>query len=83
MTSARLTKINLVTVLIVFAFVVATSGAVFAEDCSLDMPENTSTARYGSGWKCDRGYRADTKVCVAIKVPANEYLSDASHGPGW
>jgi hypothetical protein len=38
---------------------------------------------YGTGWKCDRGYHADKDACIAVEVPANGYLIDASHGSGW
>ena len=38
---------------------------------------------HGSGWKCDRGYRAVDDDCVAIKVPANGYLADTPYGSGW
>ncbi len=38
---------------------------------------------YGSGWACDRGYRATEQDCLAIVVPMNGYLLDASYGSGW
>ena len=30
-----------------------------------------------------RGFRTAKNACIAIKVPANAYLTDASYGPGW
>ena len=49
------------------------------------MPANgyLTNVSYGSGWACDRGYRATAQSCLAIVVPMNGYLLDASSGSGW
>ena len=49
------------------------------------VPKNghLTDSSYGTGWECDRGYRAVDKTCVAVKVPVNGYFVDLSYGPGW
>jgi hypothetical protein len=44
-------------------------------------PQNSHATRYGSGWECNRGYKASAQSCVAIEVPANAYLD--SNGREW
>lgn len=50
---------------------------------AIDLPNNAylTGSRYGTGWACKRGYKAQGKRCVAMVVPANGYL-DAS-GTSW
>ena len=31
-------------------------------------------APYGSGWKCERGYRAADEVCDDLKLPQNAHV---------
>jgi len=35
----------------------------------------------GSGWECDRGFRAVKEVCLAVVVPENAHLKTS--GTGW
>ncbi len=69
--------------LILWALLAAVPGLVFAQGGTGDMPENAHAKSYGSGWRCDKGYRAVDEACVAIKVPANAYLANTSYGRGW
>ena len=52
---------------------------------AVQVPENgyLTDSAYGSGWQCERGYRAINEICVAIRVPESGYLADAGYGPGW
>ncbi len=34
---------------------------------------------YGSGWACERGYRAVDEGCMAVKVPENAHLDDSGN----
>jgi len=69
--------------LICLALLAVVPGHVFARDPSVAMPEHASANRYGSGWECDRGYREANGACIAVKVPADAYATNASYGPGW
>jgi hypothetical protein len=40
---------------------------------------NDST--YGSGWACNRGYRADGGTCIELRLPANAHIDYS--GNGW
>ena len=50
---------------------------------AIHVPANAYLRYTGIGWACNRGYRVDGNACVAIAVPANAYLSEATYGPGW
>ena len=50
---------------------------------ALASPIDLTYAQYGTGWACERGYRADGETCVRIDVPKNAYFVDSSYGPGW
>ncbi len=69
--------------IILLALLVGIPGLVLAQSGTGELPENASAKSYGSGWRCDQGYRAVDEVCVAIKVPANAYLANTSYGSGW
>ena len=69
--------------LIYLALLVAVPDHAFGQGRSVGIPEHASAKRYGSGWECDRGYRVDKDACIAINVPSNGYLTDASYGSGW
>ncbi len=69
--------------LILLALLATVPGLVFAQDGSINIPENASAKGYGGGWECNRGYRVNKGACAAIKVPANAYTTDASYGRGW
>jgi hypothetical protein len=70
-------------VLVLLVLVVAAPGSVFARGDSVELPGNASENKFGNGWECDHGYRMVDETCVAIKVPANGYLTDSTHGSGW
>jgi DNA polymerase-1 len=56
----------------------------YAERCvSIEVPEQAYLNNLGDGWKCGRGYHVAVASCVAINVPANGYLTNASYGSGW
>ena len=38
---------------------------------------------YGTGWECDRGFRAKDSTCEPVKVPENGYFVENSAGLGW
>jgi hypothetical protein len=61
----------------------ALPGGALAQDNSKVVPANAQAKQYGSGWECKLGFRRDGAACVAIKLPANAYLSDDIYGPGW
>lgn len=52
------------TLSLVFVALAAVPMHLFAQDRSIDTPENASPNRYGSGWKFDRGYRKAGDRCV-------------------
>ena len=65
-----------------------------ADRCiSIDVPAQAYLNTLGDGWECGRGYHAAVAGravagaavagCVAINVPANGYLTNASYGSGW
>lgn len=62
---------------------IAMSGAVYAQDTSLEIPANASANRYGAGWLCDPGYRERDGECKAIEVPPNAYATNKPYGRGW
>jgi len=56
---------------------------VFAEVNKEIMPKNAHPKTYGSGWECNPGYQKIGKICDAINVPENAYLTNSSFGNGW
>lgn len=60
--------------LIFLALIAAVPGHAFGQGHSVGIPEHANAKRYGSGWKCDRGYRAAREACVAFKIPENAHL---------
>ena len=60
--------------LMLLVLLTAVPGRVFAKGGTVEMPENASAKKYGSGWECDRGYRASKETCLALKVPKNAHL---------
>ena len=64
-------------------FSIAASEAVHAQDASLEIPANSSPNVYGSGWRCDPGYREREGQCKAIEVPPNAYATNKTYGRGW
>jgi hypothetical protein len=73
MSRMRRPRTNSLHFLILLALLATAPGVVFAQVASIGMPENSHARSYGSGWECDRGYRAVDEACVAVKVPANAY----------
>jgi hypothetical protein len=69
--------------LISITLLAAVPSHVFARDPLVEIPEHASAKRYGGGWECDRGYREANGICMAVKVPADAYATNASYGPGW
>src|SRR5918995_2648384 len=69
--------------LIVLAFLATASGVALAQGGSAEIPENGHANSYGSGWRCDHGYRALGDACVIVKVPENGYLVGSAYGPDW
>ncbi len=69
--------------LFVLAFLAAALGVVFAQSGSVRVPDNAHATGYGSGWKCDRGYRQVKGACAAVKVPANAFPTNSTYGSGW
>ncbi|MBW9271924.1 MAG: hypothetical protein K1566_19970, partial [Candidatus Thiodiazotropha sp. (ex. Lucinisca nassula)] len=69
--------------LMVILFVALVPYRALAFESSLELPANASALKYGNGWKCDQGYREVNKRCIAIKTPANAYLTHKSYGQGW
>ena len=47
------------------------------------VPPNAYLDHNGTAWRCNRGYRLHENACVAIEVPANGYLTEATYGQGW
>ena len=52
----------------------AAPGHAFSQGHSVGIPEHASAKRFGSGWECDRGYRAAREACVALEIPENAHL---------
>ena len=67
--------------LILWALVATAPGIAFAQVGSAGLPENAHAGSYGSGWECDRGYRAVDEACRALKLPENAHLDYS--GNGW
>ena len=70
-------------VLMLFGFLGTAPGLGFAQNASVEVPANAQAKSYGIGWECDKGYQKVNDGCVAIKIPANAYLTHRSHGRGW
>jgi hypothetical protein len=66
--------------LMVFA---GSAGIARAQSAASTIPANASENTYGSGWRCDTGFRKNDGGCVAVIVPANAFLTDSSYGSGW
>lgn len=58
---------------------VSLSGASFAQE----VPDNATSWRVGSGWKCNDDFLRSQGECVAVVVPPNAYRSEASYARGW
>ena len=70
--------------ILIFLFLLIMSPSlVFAKSVSNNIPENATAKNYGDGWNCNQGYRESKGLCLAIKVPANAYLTNKSYGQGW
>lgn len=53
------------------------NDSILKESCvRIEVPENgyLADSTFGSGWKCNRGYRVIGKACVTIKVPKMDIL---------
>lgn len=83
MTRMRQTPVIFVHTLILLALLATLSGPVFAQVGSVEVPENARAKEYGYGLECDLGYRAVNKVCIAVKLPKNAYMTNSSYGSGW
>lgn len=84
MTRVRRSRAIIILSLILMPLLAAIPGLVLAQEGSAGIPENSHSKSYSGGWDCDRGYRAANAACVAIKVPANAYLtSSISSGSAW
>ena len=71
--------------LVVFA---GPAELALAQEGKAAIPANATAKAYGSGWKCDRGYRKNAGSCIAVTLPENAYLTDSSYGvwlgvPAW
>lgn len=62
---------------------VAMSWEAHAQNSSVEMPDNASANRYGTGWFCDPGYRERNGKCRPVEVPPNAYATNKSYGRGW
>jgi hypothetical protein len=60
--------------LILLTLMAAAPGAALARGDTVGVPENARAKNNGSGWKCDRGFRAVNKACVVVEVPVNAHL---------
>ena len=74
---------NLFWLWILLIFTSSVADTVFAEVNKEVMPKNAHSKSYGSGWECNSGYKKYGKICDAIKVPENAYLTNSSYGNGW
>ena len=45
------------------------------------MPENSSPKSYGSGWKCNHGYKKSGQKCLKVNPPENASIN--AYGSGW
>lgn len=59
------------------------SGYASAQEVTDEIPDHATTARYGGGWDCDRGYRETNDSCTAVEPPANAYATNSAFGVGW
>ena len=55
----------------------------FAQSDAGSIPENAHESRFGDGWECDLGYRANDTSCELIALPDNAYATGRSYGRGW
>lgn len=69
--------------LILFMLLAIIPELVNAQNTSVEIPENAQAKRFGKGWECDPGYRANNNSCVAIKIPENAYSTNSTYGRGW
>jgi hypothetical protein len=68
--------------LVFLAVLVSVPGVLIAKSRTVEIPENARAKNYGSGWECNRGYRAAGKRCVAVKTPANSFPTVSRYGQG-
>lgn len=61
----------------------STPGTVHAETSRPAVPENARALSYGSGWTCNRGYRAVGDGCEAIRIPDDAFATDTTYGRQW
>src|SRR5260370_8308962 len=54
-----------------------------SQEISKQVPVNAQAKSYGTGWECKRGFRQAGLAGIAIKLPANPYLSESSYVSGW
>ncbi len=67
--------------LVLLALLAAVHGLVFAQAGSVELPDNALAKGYGSGWECERGYRAVNNACVTVNVAESAHLD--SSGNDW
>src|SRR6185312_8361148 len=78
--SARWGRISLTWALLAGCLMVA-SMAVSEPARANDLPDHARASGHLNGWDCLRGFRRDLDTCVAVKVPANAYLTPS--GTDW
>ena len=59
------------------------SGSVLAQAESSIVPGNAMADRFGSGWRCDSGFRKLDDQCIRIEVPNNAYLTGFGSSNEW
>src|SRR5512147_2104489 len=63
------------------ALILAASVHALSATAATPMPSNARPLQYREAWECNRGFVQAGETCVAMKIPANGYLS--SSGTRW
>jgi hypothetical protein len=70
-------------VVLLLALQLAWPAPVSAQRSGVTIPDNARAKGYGSGWECERGYRATGKACLAVQIPKNAFSTNSTFGNGW
>ena len=68
------------TTLVLF-FLAFTHSSRAQPSSSEDLPANSLSRQFGSGWDCKRGFKRSASECLPVEVPENAYLD--AIGSGW
>ena len=83
MNEYNLTFAARISILMCLVILVGLGKIALAQPSDAGVPANASANTYGTGWRCDSGFRKVDDACVVVIAPANAFLTDGSYGTGW